>query len=213
MKPREDLSGRKFNKITAIKPAPDRILPNGRHLTMWNCVCDCGNTLTIRASDLKSGNVISCGCYRAKNTGEVHRTHGATTGRKATQLYQVWANMLARCKNKKAWAYKYYGAKGVRVCDEWKDYAEFEKWATENGYAPGLSIDRIDVNGNYCPENCRWATATQQANNQTKNRRIEAFGSARTIAEWACELKIPYDRLYYLLSKNGWSIERAVMVT
>lgn len=210
-KPRENLTGKHFNRITAISPAPDRVLKNGRHLTMWNCVCECGNTLVMRSSDLKSGKVISCGCYRVQNTAKVHTTHGATKGGRNDRLYNIWAKMRGRCHNERLKEYKHYGGRGITVCKEWgESYQTFEQWALSNGYKQGLSIDRIDVNGNYCPENCRWATAIQQTNNTRKNKYIEAFGKKKTLAEWAREIKIPYGKLYYKLS-HGITVEQVVV--
>ena len=211
-KPRENLTGRLFGRLTVERPAEDGVLSNGRHLTMWECRCSCGNHTIIRSSDLKSGRVVSCGCYRAENTGVIRTTHGATKGRKTKKLYSVWASMRERCKNPNNTQFAYYGGKGVYVCSEWdSSYSTFEEWALNSGYQEGLTIDRIDVNGNYCPKNCRWATVTEQANNKTTNRLLGALGKTKSIAEWARELNMSYNKLYHTLSKNGWDIEKAVM--
>lgn len=211
-KPRENLTGMRFGGLTAVNPAPDRFLPSGRHLTMWKCVCECGNIHIARSADLKSGAITSCGCYKAENTARVHTTHGATKNRKTENLYSVWAGIKCRCYCEKEKAYKYYGAKGVTMCEEWKDdFSAFRTWAKENGYKSGLSIDRIDVAGNYCPENCRWADDIVQANNKTTNHFLEWRGATHTIAEWARILGIPYNKLYWKLQKNNWQLEGAVM--
>ena len=131
-------------------------------------------------------------------------------GGKNTKLYEVWCSMKRRCNNKNAWAYKYYGAKGVRVCDEWQqDYSAFKKWAEESGYNEGLTIDRVDVNGDYSPSNCRWVTMKEQANNQTTTTRIEYKGITKTLHEWSECLGIHPTTLYHRIYKRGWSIEMA----
>lgn len=211
-KPREDLTGKQFSRLSVLRPAEDRVLKIGKHLTMWECKCNCGNTVIVRSCDLKSGKVMSCGCYRKETTRAIHTTHGATKGRKAKKLYSVWAGILARCNNPGSAEFQYYGGKGVTVCKGWEnDYSAFEKWALTNGYEEGLSIDRIDVNGDYCPENCRWATDIEQANNKTTNKFLEAFGERHTIAEWARKLDVTYNSLYYSLSKNAWDLTKVVV--
>lgn len=211
-KPRENLKGRRFDRLTVTRPAPDRVLKSGRHLTMWECICDCGNTNIVRTADLKRGAVLSCGCYRAETTGHMRLSHGATCGKKSTKLYSVWAGIKARCYNSNAGTYKHYGGRGVTMCREWReDFSAFEQWAIRNGYKIGLSIDRVDVNGNYCPENCRWVDNSVQANNKTTNHFLEWRGAIHTIAEWARILDIDYNAFYYALTKNDWEIEKAVM--
>lgn len=211
-KPRQDLIGKRFGSLTVVRSAPDRILGNGRHLTMWECVCECGNPHVARSADLKSGAITSCGCYKAKNTANVRTTHGATKGRKTDNLYWVWAGIKNRCYCESSKAYKHYGAKGVTVCEEWKnDFSAFRTWAKENGYRSGLSIDRINVNGDYCPENCRWTDDIAQANNKTTNHFLEWRGASHTIAEWARIFDISYNKLYWELQKNNWQLEKAVM--
>lgn len=131
-------------------------------------------------------------------------------GGKHTKLYEIWCAMKQRCNNKNAWAYKYYGAKGVKVCEEWqKDYLDFKQWAELNGYTEGLTLDRIDNNGNYEPSNCRWVTMKVQANNQTHTTRIEYLGVRKTLHEWAELLGIHPSTLYHRIYKRRWSVERA----
>lgn len=211
-KPRENLMGKRFGRLTVVSPAPDRVLKNGRHLTIWECVCDCGNTHIVRTTDLKRGAIRSCGCYRAETTGSMRLSHGATRGKQSTKLYSVWAGIKARCYRPSTVAYKYYGGKGIAMCREWvESFSAFERWANENGYAIGLSIDRIDVNGNYCPQNCRWVDDLTQANNKTTNHFLEWRGAIHTIAEWARILDIDYNVFYHALAKNDWEIEKVVM--
>ena len=142
---------------------------------------------------------------KGENNG--HYKHGG----KHTKLYEIWCSMKQRCNNKNAWAYKYYGAKGVSVCKEWNDsYTSFRDWSVENGYLQGLTIDRIDTNGDYSPQNCRWVTRKVQANNQTNTTRIEYLGVTKTLHQWADELGIHPNTLYHRIYKMGWSVERAL---
>ena len=131
-------------------------------------------------------------------------------GGKNTKLYEVWCSMRQRCNNPNSKMYKHYGERGIKVCEEWqKDYSSFKKWAISNGYCEGLTIDRIDNNGDYSPSNCRWATWKMQANNQRKTTRIEYLGVCRTLHEWSDFLGIAPNTLYHRLYKLGWSTERA----
>lgn len=155
----EDLVGKKYGRLTIIRQAPDYIAPNGSHRDRWVCLCECGKETIALGVNLRDGHTQSCGCLRKTN----HVTHGGT----GTRLFVIWRSMHQRCYNPKSISYEYYGARGIIICPEWKDdFSNFRKWALSNGYADNLSIDRIDVNGNYEPSNCRWATATEQRINQ-----------------------------------------------
>ena len=130
-------------------------------------------------------------------------------GGKGTKLYEVWCSMKNRCNCPNTSHYIYYGGRGISVCDEWKSYPAFQKWALDNGYKDGLSIDRINNDGNYEPSNCRWVTQREQANNQRKTLKIEYMGKTKTLHEWAEYLGIQANTLYYRIYKLGWSVERA----
>ena len=148
------VAGMRFGRLTALEYAPILDAKGRVKRAAWKCKCDCGNETIVATSHLRSGHTQSCGCYGRESFKTVNITHGATH----TPLYRIWAAMKRRCYTPSVPAYKYYGAKGVRVCDEWREnYAAFAKWARENGYKEhaGLSIDRIDSNGNYEPQNCR----------------------------------------------------------
>ncbi len=128
------------------------------------------------------------------------------------RLYSVWSNMRNRCNNSRCKDYRYYGGKGVTVCQEWNDYYKFRKWAYDNGYQPncGLTIERNDVCGNYCPENCSWVTRKEQCNNMTSNKLLTLNGETHNIAVWSEKTGIPYTVLESRVTGYGWSDERAL---
>lgn len=202
-----DLSGQKFGRLLVVSFSGRR-----ERCTLWLCKCDCGNTTIVSTSALKSGNTKSCGCLHREYMIERNQKmakHGAKTiDHERDRLYDIWISMRKRCNLPSSDAYKYYGGRGIKVCEEWdKDYIPFRDWALSNGYQKNLSIDRIDTNGNYCPENCRWVTAKTQANNRTNNRVIEYNGEARTIAEWSRITGLSYRIIQYRLDA-GWEVQR-----
>jgi hypothetical protein len=163
-----DLAGQRFGKLTAVRKAP----ASSGHVR-WECQCDCGRVKTAFALNLRNGATVSCGCQSRK---------GAPRGRISSPLYVVWRGMLRRCERPHAPDYARYGGRGISVCAEWRSLEKFEEWAFSSGWSPELSIDRIDVNGNYEPGNCRWATALEQASNKRNNRFIDVAGERMTVA-------------------------------
>lgn len=170
----------------------------------WNCICECGAEKTVCSHELRSGKTKSCGCIRF-----TPRTHGHTqtsNGKRITPEYQAWIDMRRRCSNRKHVSYDIYGGRGISVCEKW---SSFEMFYEDMGPRPdGMSLDRIDVNGNYEPNNCRWATQTQQSRNRRNNRFVEYNGISMCLSEWAEALGFTYHILKDRLSR-GWSIDRA----
>lgn len=178
-----DITGYKYNRLTAVKFSHS----DKNYNQYWVFRCDCGNEIIARKSFVISGHSKSCGCLQKEIAKNEVVKHSVTHNESKTRLYRIWKLMHARCKDKSV---KYYGAKGIEVCPEWSDYTVFKKWAIEDGYKENLTIDRIDYNGNYEPNNCRWATYKEQAQNTSRNHFITHNSETKCIAEWCRELNI-----------------------
>ena len=178
-----DLTGQRFGRLVVIKEAGRS--SDGR--VRWLCKCDCGNyTSTPSTKTLRNGTCRSCGCI------ERERPNKQTHGKSNTKLFAVWNAMKQRCYNPNNRSYKNYGGRGITVCQEWKeDFQTFYDWAIANGYKKGLEIDRIDVNGNYEPDNCRWTTSKKNNNNRRNNVKIKIGREEHTVAEWSEITGIP----------------------
>lgn len=198
----EDISGQKFGRLTAIKYAGKS---KGKQ-TLWECRCDCGKTVIVHHQNLKSGHTSSCGCYNNELISEREKTHGQTK----TRLYNIWHDMNYRCSSQKHSSYKDYGGKGIIVCEEWrKSFEAFRDWALQNGYSDDLSLDRMNGNGNYFPENCRWATLIQQANNTNRNLFFTVDGHTDTLANLCRKYDMPYVVVHARIYR-GWKVEKAL---
>lgn len=172
-----NLTGQRFGRLVVIKEAGRS--SDGR--VRWLCKCDCGNyTSTPSTKTLRNGTCRSCGCIEKEKPNS--RTHGMSN----TKLFAVWNSMKQRCLNQNSKSYKNYGGRGITVCQEWQeDFQTFYDWAMANGYQEGLEIDRIYVNGNYEPDNCRWVTSKKNNNNRRNNAKIKIGGEEHTAAEWS----------------------------
>lgn len=196
-----DLTGKRFGRLTVIKPHRTK---GGR--CGWLCKCDCGRETVATTSDLKDGNTSSCGCLRSEITLARSKTHGKSS----TRLYDIWINMRQRCNNKNSPSWERYGGRGIKVYSEWNmSFDKFMKWALTSGYKDELTIDRIDVNGNYEPNNCRWATVKEQANNKT-NSRIETYNGISASVATLCEMFGKDHSLVNGRLQKGWSIDDAM---
>lgn len=198
---RKDLTNKTFTRLYVLTYAFSK---NGR--AFWHCKCDCGNEKDISAKELLRGTTRSCGCLRSEVASKSMKKHGATD----TRLYHIWCSMKQRCENPTSEKHlRDYKKRGITICKEWHDFINFQNWALTCGYDDALSIDRIDNNGNYCPENCRWVDNITQANNKRNNVRLTYNNKTQTIAQWAKELGMKYNALDERLRK-GWSIEKAL---
>lgn len=194
----KDLTGMKFNRL-AVESFAYR---DGKNY-YWNCVCECGSKRRLQGGLLTSGKVVSCGCYNR----EVITKHGLD----GNKLYHVLNSMKHRCDSPKSKSYHRYGGRGITVCDTWRnDPYSFIGWAMTHGYEDGLSIDRIDNDGNYCPENCRWVDKRTQARNTSHNTWLTYKGETKTISEWADEYGINRSTLCIRIHKMGWPIDKAL---
>lgn len=168
-----NMTGKRFGRLYVVKE-----IGRLRGAALFLCKCDCGNTKKITGIDLRSGRVNSCGCLKKELITKKNTTHNLTNSR----LYSIYYNMMSRCTNKNSSHFSDYGGRGIKICNEWKDnFLNFYNWAISHGYSDNLSIDRIDVNGNYEPSNCRWATNEIQCNNKRDNIFLTYNGETKTL--------------------------------
>lgn len=201
MKNTENLINQKFGKLTVLERAQN----DKYNHSQWICKCSCGQIVVVRGTRLKSGITKSCGCLKI----EKHPTN-IKHNKYKTRLYRIWGSMKQRCYNPNFKKRKSYLDKGITICEEWKnDFMTFYNWAIKNGYENNLSIDRIDNSKGYYPENCRWATITQQNNNRTNSKKIEYNGKVYTVKELSKIFDINKATLNSRINR-GWDIEKAL---
>ena len=191
--------GERFGSFTVISDVPH--VPRAKR--KWIVLCDCGVTKEVAASSLRSGGTKSCGCLKHENP--YNRTHN----RSRTPAYGVWAAMRRRCNNSNSLYFYRYGGRGIKVCERWSSFSNF---LADMGECPtGMTLDRIDNNGNYEPGNCRWATRKEQSRNTSTNRFETAFGETKTMAEWAADPRcaVNVSTIYRRLAR-GWDFERSI---
>ena len=205
----EDLTGKRFGKLKVIS------LENyyrGKKKRCWKCVCDCGNERIVLTTQLNRGVTTKCSaCGKKAQAENAIKVSKSRHGMVNTHLWMSWYGMRVRCYEPKTNGYENYGGRGITVCDEWKNsFENFRDWALSHGYKDGLTIDRIDVNGNYEPSNCRWATNKEQSNNKRNNHVLELSGEKHTISEWSEITGINKNTIHSRVVKYGWSVERAL---
>lgn len=188
-----EMVGKRFGMITVLERSENEIDGTAR----WKCVCDCGKIFTTRGTRLRAGKAMSCGCYGASILSRKTKKHGMSN----TRIYHTWNSMLERCYKEDGKSYKFYGAKGVEVCDQWKDFLSFYDWAVNNGYKEDLTIERIDCTGNYEPDNCKFISKKEQARNTRSNIRITTSDGYMTAAEVSRMLNVcpsTIEKFYHL---------------
>lgn len=193
---RIDITGKRFGRWTVLHPTD---LRSGSDYK-WRCLCDCGNEKLVSSSSLKEGSSKSCGCFLVeKNT-----RHGL----RGTRVYSIWAAILQRCNNPNNNGYPNYGGRGVKVCERWM---KFENFYADMGANPGgMTVDRIDNDGDYCPENCRWATQKEQVQNRRNTRLFTYKDVSMVLDDWARKIGIKRSTLSMRIYSYGWSIEKAL---
>lgn len=196
MKKAINLKDKQFGLLTVI----ERVESKNGH-AMWKCKCVCGNTVIARTTALVNGHKQLCEDCQSK----LRKSSWVSDDR----IYRTWMHMLQRCENVNDKAYKNYGMRGIKVCEEWHDFTNFQEWALTNGYSDSLTIDRIDCNGNYEPNNCRWVTQKIQQNNRTNNCNLTLFGVTKTKKQWSEITGVKYTTISKRLAL-GWSVERAL---
>ena len=197
----KDLTGMTFGRLTVLK-----CLGSNEHKKrIWLCSCSCGKTTILTTNHLTRSvePVKSCGCLGIEARRKALTKHG----QRHTRLYNIWLNMRDRCLIETNPAYINYGGRGIEICEEWDDFNNFWKWAEKSGYSNELTIDRIDVNGNYCPENCRWVGRKKQSNNKRNNDYLTYKGITKTRQEWAEEYDINVEHLRVLLKRFDRDLE------
>lgn len=201
-----DMTGHKCGRLTVVARAAN----NKAGRAMWHCRCECGVTVVVWGAALRNGTTRSCGCLNREATAKATTTHGGARLSGHEPLYRVWRSMKRCCRapvGTDDW--RRYAGRGIHVCDRWADYANFRDDMLPT-WRRGLTIDRIDNDGNYEPSNCRWATKKVQARNRRTNFYISYNGETKTVAQWAEDTGIPVSRIYQRIVKLGWPPEKAL---
>lgn len=180
-----DITGHKYGRLTVIRQVPNQ----RKSTTRWLCKCECGKYKEIDKNNLLNGHTSSCGCYALEKIK--NNEYGLIHGKSRTRIYSIWQSMKQRCFDTNTSEYKYYGMRGITVCNEWLDFPCFADWARTSGYKKDLTIDRIDCDGNYSPDNCRWATIKEQNRNKTTTIYLAKNGVSKSMGEWSELLGIP----------------------
>lgn len=197
-----DLIGQKFGRLTVIKKGPKK--QGGKQY--WMCKCECGNTKSVYQYNLISGQTQSCGCLQK----EIAKSNLTKHGFSKTPIYKIWEAMKRRCDSPKSQRYASYGGRGITYCADWKTFEGFYQWASTSGYKPGMSIERVDVDKNYCPENCKWIPLKDQPKNKTTSDRYTYRGETKCLTDWCNDLNISYSTVYQRIHKLHQPFEKAI---
>ena len=203
---KNDLTNQTFGRLTAFYERGRNRWGN----VLWLCVCSCGGIKIVPAGRLKSGTTKSCGCLSPELSAIRGRKLLTTHGQSKTPLYAVWQAMKARCYNQSCASYGNYGGRGITICKEWNNFETFANWALNSGYSPDLTIDRIDNDSGYSPENCRWVSMAVQASNRRNNRRITFNSESLTVTQWGRKLG-GSDSLIWNRLRRGWPPDRLII--
>lgn len=200
MSNRIDIAGMRFSRLVALRP-----VQSTNRNAKWECVCDCGNVTVVNSLKLRSGNTKSCGCWQSEIAAKRFKKMMTVHGLSRTKAYKAWNSMKLRCLNPGHRAYENYGGRGIGVCERWMQFADFLE---DMGQPPkGMTLDRKNNDQSYSPENCRWATRTEQANNRRVTIFVTANGKSKTLSEWSRELNVSYATLFHRNKRRG-SFER-----
>ena len=200
-----DLTGQRYGRLVFVR----QFKKDNHNRWMWECLCDCGNTTVVLPNNVKNGSISSCGCLKKDLLHEKLYKHGIPGSH---HLYRIWSSMKRRCNSPNTKEYAHYGGRGIYVCDEWMhDAKAFYDWSMANGWKEGLTLDRIDNDGPYCPDNCRWVTYKIQMNNKSNNIRIDWKGENHTLSEWSEIVGLNVETLKYRI-EVGWPVDKAMTV-
>lgn len=196
------LLGQRFENLTVVQ----KLKMNNHREMKWLCICDCGNMYKATSHGLTHGETVCCKECAKRKIAVSNTKHGC----EPIELWHAYTNMKTRCHNPKYTLYHRYGGRGITVCNQWSNsFVAFRDWALNNGWEKGLTLDRINNDGNYCPENCKWSTVQEQSNNRRTNRMLTKGGATDTMANWSRKLNIPY----YVIQRRlyrGWNDEKAL---
>jgi len=199
-----DLTGQQFGRLTVIK----RVENDKYDRTQWLCKCDCGHNIITKSYYLRSGDTQSCGCLKKELVSKRFYIHGHTINHDSSNTYETWSHMIQRCNNPNNKRYKDYGGRGIKVCEKW---TKFEGFLQDMGKRPEvMTLDRVDNDGDYCKENCKWSTRKEQQRNTRKNRLITINGITKCIAEWCDFFQKPYYKVQQRIKKYNWTPEEAL---
>ena len=201
---KNDLTSKQFGRLTVLSFQGR----NKQYDSLWSCSCECGNSKVIRGGVLKNGHTRSCGCLQKESTSMSRTTHGLI--KENFKLYKVWIGIKQRCNNPKSSSFNDYGGRGISICEKWESkFEDFHYWAISKGYKEGLTIERVNPNGNYEPTNCIWIPKKEQSNNRTSSVVISYQGITENASYWSEKTKIPSNVITQRI-RRGWSEEKTL---